>query len=244
MFRCKNMLHKMTKYLTIFLFCFLTACVNKPPKDINEAVAYFEKHWSDNEKDEFKNKSEKKAVIGEHFAVGMWIRNEWIRGEQDTTLTNQFIALGIHHPDDMSSIILTSLHRKLNNKPLDIGGQIEFHKAYWKPIIECDEKNRQVALENYKSFNEGDSIEILMYVDNGNAVIIECPNNDWEFDSSKDLQVKGVVTDKYFINSETNVFLKVKIDYINFPNTKILMEDVKLHDIYDFHLENLTVKQY
>lgn len=237
----------MTKLLPLLLLFALSVSGAKPPKNIDEAIAYFEKTWTEKKKEEFKSKPERTAVLDAHHSVGMWIRNEWIRGKRDTLLTNQFNDLGIYHPDDMSSIILTSLHRKLNNKPIDIEGQVQQYKDYWKPIHECQEKAEQAALLIYNNFNITDSIEIQMYVDggspNGNAVTFACPTtDDWAFDTKKDLLIKGVVVDKYSINSETNVFFRIRISYLNFPDTKIYMKEVRPGDIYDFHLEHLRVR--
>lgn len=53
-----------------------------------------------------------------HFGFGMWIRNNWGLW-RDSKLKHYFLDKGVGHPDDMSSIILTSYHRHLNNKPTD-----------------------------------------------------------------------------------------------------------------------------
>lgn len=237
----------MIRILTLSICCllFLQSCGQTAPKNIDEAVAYFEIHWSENEKKEFKEKPEQRAVSELHFSTGLWIRNQWIRGG-DTDLVNQFNAMGIFAPDDMSSIILTSLHRKLNNLPLDIDGQVEYYKAYWKPIEECESKIRQTAVENYDKHKVGDTIKIYMYVDTSygqrNAVLLNCPNIDWQFNPQKDLSIQAIVTEKYFLNDSSNVFFKVKILKMNFENTKILMEEARPNDLYDFHLDLLRIE--
>ncbi len=81
----------------------------------------------------------------------MWIRNNWIRGGRDTNLVKYFNKLGIYSPDDMSVMIITSLHRKLNHKPLNINEQVEDDKASWKPIIECDRIEKKKAVANSKN---------------------------------------------------------------------------------------------
>lgn len=68
-----------------------------------------------------------------HMSLGMWVRNKWLRGHNpDTLLSNYFIDMGIRHPDDMSSIILTSYHRKMNNKPIELEAQVQYYLDYWE----------------------------------------------------------------------------------------------------------------
>ncbi|MES2460743.1 MAG: DUF6794 domain-containing protein, partial [Armatimonadota bacterium] len=43
-------------------------------------------------------------------------------------------ARGIHHPDDMSGILLTSFWRSLNGKPLLLEAQIQEYQAYWEKV--------------------------------------------------------------------------------------------------------------
>lgn len=238
----------------IFVFLFLHSCGQeiKPknqqntPKNLNDAILYFEKNWSNKEKKKFKEKPEAEAVLELHMSTGMWIRNNWIRGDRDTSLSNQFKAFEIFHPDDISSIILTSLHRKLNGLPIDLETQVQIYKDYWAPITDCKKKARLKAVENYNKFKIGDSINIYMPVDTSyrqrNAVLFACPDIEWEFNPQKDLLINGIITEKFNINDESNVFFKVKILKMNFDNTKILMEEVKRNDIFDFHLELLKIE--
>nr|WP_207622433.1 hypothetical protein [Niastella koreensis] len=56
----------------------------------------------------------------------------------------------------MSSIILTSLHRTLNHKDIQLSEQIDSYKAYWDPIINCEKKQQAQAVTNYNRFKTGD----------------------------------------------------------------------------------------
>ena len=40
--------------------------------------------------------------------------------------------LGLSHADDMSGVILQSFHRYLNEKPLNVEGQIKDYQDFWK----------------------------------------------------------------------------------------------------------------
>jgi len=240
----------MSKFLIIFFVGFISCTGNHVqkdlsrdmPKDLDEAINYFENKWTNQEKDEFIKDSLKNV----HFSVGMWIRNNWIHGQRDTLLVRYFNKIGIFHPDDMSSIILTSLYRKLTNKPIDLNKQIEFYKEYWGEINDCSKTQRILATENYKKHRIGDKISIFMPVDTSygqrNAVIYDCPNTDWTYNSKVDLQIDGIIKDKYFINDSNNVFFKVLIMKLNYPNTNVLMENATVNNIMDFSLFGLTIK--
>ena len=181
-----------------------------------------------------------------HFSTGVWIRNEWLYGNKDSALVNYFNRLGIDQPNDMSTIILTSLHRKLNNLPINLEAQVNYFIEYWKPIKACNEKAAKVAEENYKRFDVGDSITIYMDVDakfgTKNAVLHECPDTDWSFDYRNDLIIKGIVSEKYEYKDQANMFFKVKISYLNLENTTIRFKNVKPDDLVEFGLKYLLVK--
>ncbi|MDP4226336.1 MAG: hypothetical protein Q8907_10020 [Bacteroidota bacterium] len=240
----------MSKFLIIFFVGFISCTSNNAqkdlskdlPKDLDEAINYFDNKWTDQEKEEFIKDSLKNA----HFSIGMWIRNSWIRNQCDTLLVKYFNKIGIFHPDDMSSIILTSLYRKLTNKTIDLNKQIEVYKKYWGKINDCSKTQRILATENYKKHRIGDKISIFMPVDTAdgqrNAVIYVCPNIVWTYNSKVDLQIDGVIKDKYFINDSNNVFFKVLIVKLNYPNTTVLMKNAKVNRIMDFSLVGLTIK--
>ncbi len=98
------------------------------PNNIEECIA--EMLTWDKSIDEFKNMSENAAIASSHHSVGQWIRNNWglWSGSQ---LKTYFIDLGVKHPDDMSGIIILCFHRHLNNKPMNLGKQIDKIKKFY-----------------------------------------------------------------------------------------------------------------
>jgi hypothetical protein len=66
-----------------------------------------------------------------HHGFGQWIRNNWGLWK-GSVLSEYFNGMGIAHPDDMSSIILISWHRKMNGKRLKVKAQVKYYQAYWK----------------------------------------------------------------------------------------------------------------
>jgi hypothetical protein len=243
-----NILRNIILFISLISWCSCSCQINtkNAPKNLSEAIAYLNNDWSAADKLEFKNQAEDKAVTSRHFSVGLWIRNTWIRNGSAPDLVKYFNKIGIHAPDDMSSIILTSFHRQLNHKPLDLPGQVKPYKLYWQSIDNCETKSRKIALKNYNRFSVGDSITILMPVDTAdkerNAVLYDCPTVAWKFNPKKDLIINGTVFEKHFINSRNNVFFGVAIKKMNNPNTTILGKRAEIGDIMNFSLENLTIK--
>ncbi|MCG2793101.1 MAG: hypothetical protein L6262_06120 [Weeksellaceae bacterium] len=230
-------------HLTFFLLFFLISCGQNKPKSIEESLNYFEKNWSETEKNIFKKQPENIAVSKLHMSVGMWIRNNWI-SEDNNALTEEFHKIGVYHPDDISSIILTSLHRKLNNKNLKLEEQAQHFIDYWKPIIERDKKSKIRAFEIYNKRKIGDSINIYYPVNTAdgesNAVIYE-DNSTWAFNPKKDLKITGIVKEKFYLNHITNVFFKIQITKMSKENTNVLGQEMKVGNTYDFHLNKLTI---
>ena len=116
-------LARVTLFL-IFWFA-LTGCKSQItlPKNLDEAVLYFQQNWTTSELDEFKKKPEEEAVTDLHSGTGRWIRNNWVHGDRDTALRSYFTSLGIYAPDDISSIILTTLHRTLNKRMFNLANK-------------------------------------------------------------------------------------------------------------------------
>lgn len=100
------------------------------PKDLDDCFDQLKKMLKPEELAKMKHGTEK-DMIGYHFGLGMWMRNNWgLR--KGGRLATWFNAKGIHHPDDMSGIILDSFWRHLNSKPIELDKQIKHYQDYWK----------------------------------------------------------------------------------------------------------------
>lgn len=101
------------------------------PKDLKDSFNQINFFWSDSTKNEIKKLKESDFVSNNHFGFGMWMRNNWglWRGSRLYLHLNE---KGLKHPDDMSSVILTSYYRYLNNQKLKLRKQIKYYKNYWK----------------------------------------------------------------------------------------------------------------
>jgi len=82
-----------------------------------------------------------KDMIKYHFGLGTWMRNNWgLWG--GSRLRDYFNKLGLHHPDDMSSVVLYSFWRHLNGKPLKVDEQVRYYQEYWKKMKEKNSKKK------------------------------------------------------------------------------------------------------
>ena len=132
------------------------------PTDLNDAIAFFECKWSEESLNEFKNKEEQKATSELHFGTGRSLRNNWKLWAGTSELSKFFRNLGINHPDDMSGIILTSLHRKLNGIEIELDNQIKYYKDYW---AESERKETERKNKEFSEYKIGDIVEFTFDYD-------------------------------------------------------------------------------
>ncbi|WP_036227576.1 DUF6794 domain-containing protein [Mesoflavibacter zeaxanthinifaciens] len=120
------------------------------PIDLEDAFAFFECNWSKEDLETFKNTEEESATISLHRGFGMNIRNGWGLWKREGKLVEFLSEKGIYHPEDMSAVIFTSFHRKLNNKPIELEKQAEFYQEYWKKVNERQRKEYSKEFEKFK----------------------------------------------------------------------------------------------
>src|SRR5579883_3568703 len=99
------------------------------PANLTECIAELKKTLSPSMLNRLKSEPEE-VTHDYHFTIGLWIRNNWIRGRGGGTLTQYFNNLGIYAPDDMSGIILTSLWRDLHSQPIRLDEQVREYKQF------------------------------------------------------------------------------------------------------------------
>ncbi|MDO7854654.1 DUF6794 domain-containing protein [Hymenobacter convexus] len=88
------------------------------PKNLKDSFARLDKLLSDTLKQQLRYPDPAYGLAAFHFGLGLWMRNSWqLWG--GSRLQQYFVGLGVHHPDDMSGIILRSYSAYLNGKELD-----------------------------------------------------------------------------------------------------------------------------
>src|SRR4029079_7994312 len=101
------------------------------PSDLDDALGEIDRGMDRRGRNEVLSFATEDDMIKSHFGLGQWLRNNWglWGGSQ---LADYFNNLGVHHPDDMSGIILDSYWRKLHHQPIDLDGQVLYYKKYWQ----------------------------------------------------------------------------------------------------------------
>lgn len=178
---------------------------NYVPKSLDDAMAFMDCNWKDREV--FKQKEEKDAVADEHFAKGRWIRNGWGLSEAKNPLYKQFKSLGVTFPEDISTVILTSYHRHLNNRPIDLDGQIsDFKKS--KRRIELSKLNRD---ELAKKLRPGDTVEVTFArnPDKKDSYSLALLNYEGSLTKPTNCVVQGCVTKKWKEKGSTLLAIQI-----------------------------------
>lgn len=87
------------------------------PANIEEALKEIKELTPQESLASFASADETMVVKKLHFGIGRWIRYNW--NFYEGSRLSHFIKeeTGISHPDDMSTYLLTLLHRELNNTP-------------------------------------------------------------------------------------------------------------------------------
>ena len=112
------------------------------PDNLDEAIEILKDFYS-SKLDEIKSLTEDSFSSSSHFGAGTFIRDSWFLWwhenhgykswpKEKPKLIEFFNNLNIYHGDDISSIILISFHRSLNNKPINIEEQLKVYFNHWK----------------------------------------------------------------------------------------------------------------
>jgi len=214
------------------------------PKNLNDALIYLECEWSQEDKNEFKNKDEQDAVTQLHFGTGLSIRNSWgLWAEKENSFKRYFKRLGIFHPDDISSIILTSFHRKLNGKDIDLNEQVKYYKEYWERVrIENEAEREKQTLESkreFESFEIGDSVKIAFKMHKNRANWAYRIQKYPDLNEEPNCYVSGVVMGKKKKSRKKGKYLlEIKItDMCGYDNAIMGSREgvrLKIGEEYDF----------
>ncbi|WP_298425742.1 DUF6794 domain-containing protein [uncultured Kordia sp.] len=233
-----------SKIMLIIIMTFLLQSCNrqeKIPKELKISFEYLDQNWNATAIETFKNISENDTTPRNyHFGIGMHLRNNLLRHhEESKNITKFFDSLGIQHYDDMSSIILTSYYRNLNQKNIKLKEQVTSYKAYWKPIFECEEKQKERAFAMYAKYRIGDTLTIKIPVnDANNGYDLNCPNIEWNFDKLKDLSMKVVLMNKHkdSLYDKAQFFFDVQILERNYITPLIFMNDAQIGEEFNVNL--------
>ncbi|MGV6862527.1 MAG: DUF6794 domain-containing protein [Putridiphycobacter sp.] len=207
----------MKYFVSILVILFLISCSSKPdiPNELKMSFDYIEENWTAENIESFTRTDERSATIDQHFGMGMFLRNNWIRNNKESITIQQFFSeKGISHPDDISAIILKSYHRYLNDKELKLQEQIDYYKRYWSEIDKCDQNQEELAKKYIENFDLGDSltVKLPMGINENDATNYAC-FEDWEEFDTTSILIKGVLVEK---STDTNLDeAEFKIDILS-----------------------------
>jgi hypothetical protein len=117
----------------LFLFTIVFAHAqsnNKKPYNLYEAIGALSLMHHESTKQKIISMTEHEFTVNSHFGLGLWIRNNWGLW-QGSKLKDYFNSIGVFHPDEMSSIILTSYYRKHRDKDWDIDRYLKYYEDRW-----------------------------------------------------------------------------------------------------------------
>ena len=98
------------------------------PKDLGDAFARLNRLISKESKVKFKRANEGVAIRKLHFSFGRWMIHNW--GFYEGSRFSHYLRkLGIYNPDDMARFVMTTYHRNLNRKPLEVKELVEMFQA-------------------------------------------------------------------------------------------------------------------
>lgn len=105
--------------------------MNSLPNNLEEAIIQLDKEFDDSTKLSIIEMEEMDFVCDLHFSTGTWIRNNWGLWS-GSALSQYFYDLGLNHPDDMSTVILTCYYRHLKQQDFELDKQLKYYQDYWK----------------------------------------------------------------------------------------------------------------
>lgn len=83
------------------------------PSSLQEAVAVIQATFQASELQEWAAQPEDAARSQAHWALGMWVRNQWVHGGSPLATEIKSVAWFVHD-DDISSIVIKALWHVLN----------------------------------------------------------------------------------------------------------------------------------
>jgi hypothetical protein len=191
------------------------------PKDFNESLTQLDRIIPDSTKTKIKSMTEDDFIAQTHFSTGMWIRNNWLYDRYlfglivtKSDLRKDLTTKGLYNNDDMSGVILRSLHRQLNNIDINFDQQIkdihQWHVNMNNP--EWRAKQDSISWTNYMTkFEIGDTLKNHVYYD-----------RNWLGEPRKNAVILATIADKSDIQLKINI-----ISFGEETDEKLIYQEIK-----------------
>lgn len=218
---------------------------NYIPKDIEDALNYLDCSMDNQSKEVLKKVPENEVQLRPFPEAGMDIRNRWGFWHEQNVLTNYFHSIGVFHPDDMSSIILLSFHRKLNGKPINLELQIAKITEYWKTVRLKEIEDSLSSNQTYYALKTGDTLTFYLQERNPDGNRVDhyvFPRDIVELDFLKNhvkyFKCRGVLIAKTNDKSGHHPLIVKLTDLGNKHEFHQRKKKYKKGDVFEFQLES------
>ena len=210
-------------FLSLLVFGQTKEKLTGKPTTLEETYKYLNQMFDDTAKYGFMTLPEDVATGRLHHGFGMWIRNNWgLWG--DSKLKHYFLDKGVGHPDDMSGIILTSYHRHLNNKPIDLDGQIKKYKSFYDSMVK---KGDTISFSQDFFKDRTTDSTLLSYFPLGDTILVSIYASYKKLFSTYASSVRAIAIVKEHRKD------KLLVEIINMVNSPKKKPERKIGDIYE-----------
>lgn len=119
------------------------------PMDLPDCMRQLDSILTPENKEWILSVEEKDFLARTHLALGMWIRNNWGLWA-GSRLATYFDEQGIHHPDDMSGVILRCYYHYIRGEKVNYQRMLREERRMEKRWAKKDEKNKQKEIEKWE----------------------------------------------------------------------------------------------
>lgn len=207
--------------------------------EFNAALNDIVNSWDKARLEEF-SKSNELTAIGEiDYSYAKSLKNDLFRSPKDSLLIKFFNSKGINNENHMGRIISVSLHRKLNNKPLNLDKQFESILAELERENSCLNKNKMRSERYFDTRSLNDTVTVRMPVNShGSTFEYICPESGhWVFNDEHDLLIKGVLVKKWDSDNSKSKHFEIEVVSMNKSNIRIFSESISIGDKISLELE-------
>ncbi|NWK57629.1 hypothetical protein HW115_18575 [Verrucomicrobiaceae bacterium N1E253] len=100
------------------------------PQEFEELISVIIDQMPDETKKIIKESDNGDDMI-DHFGMGLSLRNGDLN-RTDSEVRLYLIRQGIYHRDDLSSIVLYAVNRRLRGEPVELAKKIQYYRSYWE----------------------------------------------------------------------------------------------------------------
>lgn len=119
------------------------------PVDLPDCMRQLDSILTPENKELIRSLEEKDFLAKTHLALGMWIRNNWGLWS-GARLATYFDEQGIHHPDDMSGVILRCYYHYIRDEKVNYQKMLQKERRMEKQWAKENEKNQQEEKERWE----------------------------------------------------------------------------------------------